>query len=109
MTHNRNGLRTARLMTAITTVAAGLALALTPAAAGAAPLDREAGTTLAQVCTVTEDGVNARDGAGMEFPVRVVVGHGQNIDVERWEGDWAFGDLWGGELDVYIHGNYLAC
>ncbi|MEE1805570.1 SH3 domain-containing protein [Streptomyces sp. BE133] len=97
-------------MLAATVLAAGLGLALGPAAqAMQSPAAAQAAKAPAAVCTVNDNGVNFRGGPGSEYPVIGQVNQGQNLNYRGRQGNWIMGDLWGGPTGVWIHVAYLNC
>ncbi|MFE7039078.1 SH3 domain-containing protein [Streptomyces atratus] len=94
-------------MLAATVLAAGLGLALGPAAQ--AMQSPAAAQAPAAVCTVNDNGVNFRGGPGSEYPVLGQVNQGQNLNYRGRQGNWIMGDLWGGPTGVWIHVAYLNC
>ncbi|AXE81059.1 SH3 domain-containing protein [Streptomyces atratus] len=97
-------------MLAATVLAAGLGLALGPAAqAMQSPAAAQAAKAPAAVCTVNDNGVNFRGGPGSEYPVLGQVNQGQNLNYRGRQGNWIMGDLWGGPTGVWIHVAYLNC
>lgn len=101
---------TKRMMLAAAALAAGLGMALGPAAQAAqSPAAGQAAKAPAGVCTVNDNGVNYRGGPGTDYPVLGQVNKGQNLNARGQQGNWIMGDLWGGRTGVWIHTAYLNC
>ncbi|MEV6166380.1 SH3 domain-containing protein [Streptomyces sp. NPDC052052] len=99
-----------KMMLAATVMAAGLGLALSPAAqAVQSPAAVQTAQAPAAVCTVNDNGVNFRGGPGTDYPVLGQVNRGQNLNYRGAQGNWVMGDLWGGPTGVWIHVAYLNC
>ncbi|MER6106297.1 SH3 domain-containing protein [Streptomyces sp. NPDC001832] len=94
-----------KMMLAATVMAAGLGLALGPAAQAV----QSPAAVQAAICTVNDNGVNFRGGPGSEYPVLGQVNRGQNLNARGQQGNWIMGDLWGGPTGVWIHTAYLDC
>ncbi|MFE7617083.1 SH3 domain-containing protein [Streptomyces sp. NPDC057496] len=99
-----------KMMLAATVLAAGLGLALSPAAqAVQSPVAAPAAKAAAVVCTVNDNGVNFRGGPGSNYQILGQVNRGQKLNARGQEGSWVMGDLWGGNTGVWIHAGYLDC
>lgn len=100
-----------KILLAATALAAGLGLALSPAAQATpqTPTQHVAEAAPTLVCTVNDNGVNFRGGPGTDYPVLGQVNRGQNLDYRGQQGNWVMGDLWGGPTGVWIHVAYLNC
>ncbi|MFD7864125.1 SH3 domain-containing protein [Streptomyces sp. NPDC057682] len=101
-----------KILLTMTMLAAGIGLAVSPAAQAApstAPAHRAQAAQPSLVCTVNDNGVNFRGGPGTDFPVLGQVNKGQNLNYRGRTGDWIMGDLWGGPTGVWIYVAYLDC
>ncbi|MEU3223923.1 SH3 domain-containing protein [Streptomyces sp. NPDC006976] len=100
-----------KILLAATALAAGLGLALSPAAQATpqTPARHHVAAAPTLVCTVNDNGVNFRGGPGTDYPVLGQVNRGQNLDYRGQQGNWVMGDLWGGPTGVWIHVAYLNC
>lgn len=104
-----------KILLATAMLAAGLGLAVSPAAQAAPSAVAAHGVKAAPapapaaVCTVNDNGVNFRGGPGTDYPVLGTVNRGQNLNYRGQQGNWVMGDLWGGPTGVWIHVAYLDC